>query len=93
MLYNEKYHVSAIRRGKGMSKSLEGAVVVTATGLVGVVIRSAEETTKAFIGVEKVDPVRSHIHCADLAYSKGQYQLQSIFVLSFNRSSIYSIRI
>jgi hypothetical protein len=77
MLYNEKYQVTAIRRGRGMSKSLEGAVVVTATGLVGAVIRSTEDTTKAFTGVEKVDPLRSHIYCADFAYSKGEQSIIS----------------
>lgn len=72
MLYNDKYEIRQMHSKHGFGgKSLDGILVVTATGLLGTVVRSSEDHTKSISAVEKMVAVRNRITCTDVCYSKG----------------------
>ena len=72
MLYGDKYEIRQMHSKYGFGgKSLEGVIVVTATGLLGTVVRSMEDPSKITSSVEKMVAVRNRITCTDMTYSKG----------------------
>lgn len=73
MVYSEKYNVSLLPSTRGFGgKSLDGCVIVTATGLLGTLVSNGcEDLSKPIIASEKMVAVRNQIMFADMAYSKG----------------------
>lgn len=72
ILYSEKYSVTLGANGNGFGGSfLDGAIVVTATGLLATVISSPDDPGRAITAIEKISAVRNRVLFADLAYAKG----------------------
>lgn len=74
LTYSEKYHSSVLSNSRGFGgKSLDGCVVITATGLVGGLAHFPhEEPLKAITAKEKISAVRNLVVCADMTYSKSK---------------------
>jgi len=80
-VYSEKYSVSLLPSTRGFGgKSLDGCVIVTATGLLGALVSNGcDDLSKPITALEKMVAVRNQISFADMAYSKGN--LDSIYTV------------
>ena len=73
ILYSEKYDISIISNRHGFGgRAMDGALVVTSTGLVGAILNSRQDSHAALTGLEKLTPVRSKITSTDIGYFKGK---------------------